>query len=32
VNDGIRALWNPDEASRAEGEKFGAAFAAAAME
>ncbi len=29
VNDGIRALWNPDEAARSEGEKFGAAFARA---
>ena len=27
VNEGIQALWNPDDASRAEAEKFGEAFA-----
>jgi flavorubredoxin len=29
VNDGIKALWNPDEASRTAAEKFGEAFATA---
>lgn len=29
VNEGIQALWNPDDASRAEAEKFGEAFAKA---